>query len=1043
MNQKIQELVYFDNKLSSSEPNKINESSKNIAIIIHVFYLDIWNEITHYLSELEMEYDLFITVPKDTAENEIINIFKSTPDVYIYMTENRGRDVLPFLQVMNIIGIENYKYICKLHTKKTGEHLLGDVWRKLLYFDLLGSNETVKGIVNLFENDENIGMVTGKNTILDAQKYICGNNEKINLLAEKSKIIYDENYLFPAGTMFWTRPEIIAPIIKLFANDQLDFEKEAGQKDHTLAHAIERFFGILCQAKERKIVKSPALYSRMEDQTLNETASLVLSQQYIGDDMFSMQKQIIQEKEQQVQEKEQQIQEKEQQIHYYHELAQSLRIKNRIKKFIPNRTIQVLKLIKTNPAVLKKVFYYLKRGEVRYIWTKVNEKSTNNLSEVTKLIEIKPKRYFKKFDVEDYSLGSNTIDIVIPVYNGLEYLEALFYSIEKNTSSSYRLIVINDCSPDKNVKLLLEKRLKNYPSAIFIDNEINLGFVKSVNKAVQYIQNNFVILNTDTEVPPYWLERLMYPIFSFNNVASTTPFTNAGTIASFPNFLEDNDIFENLSVNDLDKTFSKINPKDFYTELPTGVGFCMGVNYELVQKIGFFDEKAFGKGYCEENDWCQRAIENGYTNLLVPNLFVYHKHGGSFPSEERQKLISNNYMKLLKKHPNYDKDVHSYIKQDPHKTLRNILIILASSKKTGIHMIFDHALGGGANIYTNELIEKYRQDNKIILTIKYDFYSNHFKLYYKYKTYNFNILISSLTELKEFIEQLNIKELFLNNLVSFKNSYELLIYFSNLVKQKHIQLIVPIHDFYPICPSYTLLNDEGEYCDIPSLETCKTCMKKNNLEWTTYFADKVDMTQWRELWFKLLDQSASILCFSSSSKVILLKAYPKLLPNKIEIIPHEVERIDPVKLTSKKDSDKITIGILGAINYAKGLHVIKDLLKIIEKENLVIDIVIIGEISEHINSKYLHVTGRYKRDDLPNIIQHHHIDIFLIPSVWPETFSYTTQEIMMMEIPLMVFNLGAPSERVLNYEKGYIISDISTNSILGTIRKFQNDCSVK
>ena len=54
-----------------------------------------------------------------------------------------------------------------------------------------------------------------------------------------------------------------------------------------------------------------------------------------------------------------------------------------------------------------------------------------------------------------------------------------------------------------------------------------------------------------------------------------------------------------------------------------------------------FDE-IFGKGYGEENDWCQRAIKKGYKNLHVTNLFVYHKHGGSFPSEEKQRLISKN-----------------------------------------------------------------------------------------------------------------------------------------------------------------------------------------------------------------------------------------------------------------------------------------------------------------------------------------------------------------------------------------------------------------
>jgi len=75
------------------------------------------------------------------------------------------------------------------------------------------------------------------------------------------------------------------------------------------------------------------------------------------------------------------------------------------------------------------------------------------------------------------------------------------------------------------------------------------------------------------------------------------------------------------------------------------------------------------------------------------------------------------------------------------------------------------------------------------------------------------------------------------------------------------------------------------------------------------------------------------------------------------------------------------------------------------------------------------------RENLPAIIQEQQVDIFLIPSIWPETFSYTTQEIMMMELPLMVFNHGAPAERVKKYEKGYIVEEISAEAVLKTVAK--------
>jgi glycosyltransferase involved in cell wall biosynthesis len=157
---------------------------------------------------------------------------------------------------------------------------------------------------------------------------------------------------------------------------------------------------------------------------------------------------------------------------------------------------------------------------------------------------------------------------------------------------------------------------------------------------------------------------------------------------------------------------------------------------------------------------------------------------------------------------------------------------------------------------------------------------------------------------------------------------------------------------------------------------------------------------------------------------------------RVKVIPHQVKSLAAVIL-EKNTTDTITIGILGAINYAKGAQIIKHLVQTIDRDNLNIKVVVIGEITELIRSPKFTSTGRYERDDLPNIIRNHHIDIFLIPSVWPETFSYTTQEVMMMEIPLMVFNLGAPAERVNNYAQGYVIDETSTDAILRMVQKFK------
>ena len=689
-----------------------------------------------------------------------------------------------------------------------------------------------------------------------------------------------------------------------------------------------------------------------------------------------------------------------------------------------------------NPAAVKKAFYYLKRGEIGFLLRRIDAKLRRHSRLQTAYTAIDPKVFFEMFDPARFVLPK-PIDIVIPVYNGYDYLEKLFDTLEANTTSPYRLVVVNDAGDDEQVLPFLKERLQRFDNAVLIENRENIGFVRSVLKALEKVNSHFVILNTDTELPPYWLERLMYPIFHTPNVASTTPFTNAGTIASFPRFLEDNPIFENLDEVTLDKAFRHIKPTIHDAEAPTGVGFCMGVNYDVVERIGFFDPEAFGKGYGEENDWCQRAIQAGYVNLIIPNLFVYHKHGGSFPSEVKQKLIEENHKKLLQRYPGYDKEVQTYIAKDPHRTIREVLVLTASTLSRKAVLVFDHGLGGGANRYIDEKIRDMVSARKNTILIRYDFYGKRFLLEHRYKTYKHYFALENLEAIDYLLKFVNIKSIFLNSLVAYPYPQEMLEYLDDyLKKHSDVKLTVPVHDYYCICPSYTLLNDKGIYCGVPKdIGECRKCMQNNTQEWNTFHTEVVDIDRWRELWQALLDRSEKILCFSRSSAEILSRAYPTLMMEKLSIEPHEVCDIEPLQMPSKRTDEPKVIGVLGAINYAKGAAVVKELVALIEAENLPYRVVVIGEITERIDSDRFEMTGKYKREKLPQLIRRYGVDLFVIPSICPETFSYTTEEIIQMQMPLFVFDIGAPAERVRAYEKGTVVSEINASALLSRIKE--------
>lgn len=272
----------------------------------------------------------------------------------------------------------------------------------------------------------------------------------------------------------------------------------------------------------------------------------------------------------------------------------------------------------------------------------------------------------RKLFSETFIKPNFPIDIIVPVYNGYEYLSPLFDSIYDNTDLDYNLIVVNDASPNKRILPLLKKYQKKFNNKMtIINNETNRGFIFSVNTALKITRNHCVLINTDVILPKNWASKLFTPIYLDNKVASVTPFSNNATIFSLPKMGE-NELLGDF--NKINESLSIINTPFKNIKLPTGVGFCMALNKNAIKSVGLLDT-AFGRGYGEENDWCMRAIKHGFYNTIAGNLLVWHKHGASF-GDEKQELIKQNEIILKQRHPDYFDAVNDTVHNKTFLSLR-------------------------------------------------------------------------------------------------------------------------------------------------------------------------------------------------------------------------------------------------------------------------------------------------------------------------------------------------------------------------------------
>ena len=198
-------------------------------------------------------------------------------------------------------------------------------------------------------------------------------------------------------------------------------------------------------------------------------------------------------------------------------------------------------------------------------------------------------------------------DIIIPVWNERELTDRCIESIEKNTTSGYGIILVDNASNTETASYLKNLSEKNKDTVTLIRNEENFGFPKAVNQGI-FLSNApyLCILNNDTEVYKGWLKEMIKVAESDAAIGIVNPSSN------------------NLGQ---EKPLEGFSGK--WIEMSSCIGFCMLIKRKVVQKIGKLDE-IYSPGNFEDTDFSRRAIKAGYKCVMAKGAYVYHVQNTGF-----------------------------------------------------------------------------------------------------------------------------------------------------------------------------------------------------------------------------------------------------------------------------------------------------------------------------------------------------------------------------------------------------------------------------
>jgi lipopolysaccharide biosynthesis protein len=238
---------------SGSPATGSGEGQARVLVIAHVFYPDLWDELAAGIERVPHGVDVVVTLVEGRAEHLAEPIRARFPGADVRVVPNQGRDVWPLLHVLD--RVPGHDAVLKVHTKRSPHMRNGDAWRRDLLDGLVGSTGRIEAILRLLATDRRIGMVAPARNVL-GREFLGPNRARVESLARQGGRILDpEGLWFPAGSMFWTRPEVLLPLADLGLTAE-DFGPETGAVDATLAHAVERYLGVLAQSQGLAVIEA-------------------------------------------------------------------------------------------------------------------------------------------------------------------------------------------------------------------------------------------------------------------------------------------------------------------------------------------------------------------------------------------------------------------------------------------------------------------------------------------------------------------------------------------------------------------------------------------------------------------------------------------------------------------------------------------------------------------------------------------------------------------------------------------------------------------
>jgi len=263
----------------------------------------------------------------------------------------------------------------------------------------------------------------------------------------------------------------------------------------------------------------------------------------------------------------------------------------------------------------------------------------------------------ERLEQEKKSKTKATVAVTILNYNGKAYLEEFLPHLFNSTYPNMEVYVADNGSSDGSLDFLRE----HFPAVKRIDLQKNHGFAKGYNLALDQVDGDYyVLLNSDVEVSPGWIEPMLELMERDKMVAACQPkirdqrqrskFEYAGAAGGWL----DRYGYPFCRGRIFAFTEQDEGQYDSSQEIFWASGAALFIRAPLFHAVGGFDPDYFA--HAEEIDLCWRLKRAGFKIMVRPKSVVYHVGGGTLNYNTPRKTylnFRNTLFTILKNEPSH------------------------------------------------------------------------------------------------------------------------------------------------------------------------------------------------------------------------------------------------------------------------------------------------------------------------------------------------------------------------------------------------------